>query len=150
MRLAGTWQRLGQDLLARVRRVPSAAAVRVAADVAVRVADVVLVFLVEFVVGHELEGAPPEDDAFFQTEADAFEEERVLQTAVVLEVRVCAQRHVQVLHAEGEVLGECIDCAGVDGREAVDVGVGGGIGGFGGGKGLGEMGEDGCEAIVFV
>lgn len=57
---------------------------------------------------------------------------------------------MQVLHAEGEVLGEGVDCAGVDGGETVDVGVGGGVGCFGGGEGLGEVREDRSEAVIFV
>lgn len=57
---------------------------------------------------------------------------------------------MEVLHAEGEVLGEVVDCAGVDGGEAIDVGVGGRVCGFGGSEGLGEMCEDGGEAVVFV
>lgn len=68
----------------------------------------------------------------------------------MLEVRVAAKGLVQVLHAEGEVLGEGVDGGVVYGGEAVDVGVGGGVGGVGGVEGVGEVGEDGGEAVVFV
>lgn len=105
VRLAGAGQWLGGELLAGVGRVAAAAAVGVAANVAVGVANVVAVLLVELLVGHELEAAPPEDQTFFEREADALQEEGVLQAAEVLEVRVLAEGTVQVLHAEGEVLG---------------------------------------------
>ena len=78
MRLARARRVLRQDLLAAVRGVAAAAAVRVAADVAVDVAYVVAVLLIEGVVGDELEGRAPEDQAVFQAQAEAFEEERVL------------------------------------------------------------------------
>ena len=63
--LAGPWKWLRQELLTRVGCVASSAPVGVASNVAVRVPDVVFVFLLELVVCHELEGAPPEDNAFF-------------------------------------------------------------------------------------
>ena len=68
----------------------------------------------------------------------------------MLEVRVAAEGLVEVLHAEGEVLGECVDGGVVYRGEAVDVCVGGGIGGVGGVEGLGEVGEDGGEAVVLI
>lgn len=105
MAFAGARRVFGQDLLARVRRVASPAAVGVAADVAVRVADVVAVFFVEGVVGDEFEGLAPEDETVFEGEADAFEKEGVLEAAEVFEMRVFAEGGVEVLHAEGEVLG---------------------------------------------
>ena len=86
VRLTGAWEGLGEDLLARVGRVATASAVRVAAYVAVGVANVVAVFFLEFFVRHELEGAPPEDDTFVEAEADSLQEESVLQTTVVLKM----------------------------------------------------------------
>ncbi|KAL8746288.1 MAG: hypothetical protein Q9190_001660, partial [Brigantiaea leucoxantha] len=66
-------------------------------------------------------------------ETDSFEEERVLESAVVFEVRVLAEGGVQVAHAEGEVLlGEGVDAGGGDGRAGerwVEVGEGGVRGG---------------------
>jgi len=150
VRLTSTRQGLGEEFLAGIRCVAAAATVCVAAHVAVGVADVVFVFFLEFLVGDELEAAAPEDEAFVEAEADAFEEEGVLQTPVVLEMRVVAQSVVQVAHAEGEVLGQCVDAVCGDGGETVDVGVGGGVGGVGRCEGLGEVGEDGGEAVVFV
>ena len=74
----GRRQVLGQDALARVRRVAAAAAVGVAADLAVGVAHVVAVVAVELVVGHVAEGAPPVRQAVVERQADALEEQRVL------------------------------------------------------------------------
>lgn len=88
MRLPAPRGVFGQDLLAAEGGVPSAPADRVAADVPVRVPDVVPVFLVEGVVGHELERLAPEDQAVVEAEPDALQEEGVLQTAVVFEVRI--------------------------------------------------------------
>lgn len=102
--LARPRRMLGQNLLTAKRTVATASPVRVAADVAVCVPDVVPVLLVERVVRHLVEGAAPEGEALLQVQADALEEERVLQTAVVLEVSVATQRPVQVGHACGEVL----------------------------------------------
>lgn len=99
VRLTGARQGLRGQLLARVRRIAAATAVGVAADIAVRVTHVVAVLLVELLVRHQLEAAPPEDQALLEREADALQEERVLQTAEVLEVGVLAKCAVQVLHA---------------------------------------------------
>jgi hypothetical protein len=85
--------------------VAAAAAVRVAAHVAVRVPHVVAVFLVERVFSDELERRAPEDEAFLETEPDAFEEERVLlQPAVMLKVAVFPECRVEVFYAEWEGL----------------------------------------------
>lgn len=94
VRLPRAGRMLRQDLLATIRRVAAAPPVRVAADVAVRVPDVVAVFLVEGVVGDEAEGGAPEAQAFVERQADAFEEEGVLQAAEVFEVRVGAEGEV--------------------------------------------------------
>ena len=72
-------------------------------------AYIVLVLFVEFIVGLFLEARAPENEAVFQAQADAFEEEGVLQAAEVLQVVVFAQGEVEVAHAEGEVLGEGVD-----------------------------------------
>ena len=72
-------------------------------------AHVVFVLFVELVVGLFLEARAPENEAVFQAQADAFEEEGVLQPAVMLQVVIFAQVEVEVAHAEGEVLGEGVD-----------------------------------------
>ena len=72
---------LGQDFLAGEGGVAAAAPCGVSADLAVCVSDVVAVFLVERVVGNEFESLAPENKTVFQRQADAFEEERVLQTS---------------------------------------------------------------------
>lgn len=148
MRLPSTGGVFGQDLLARERRIAPPPPRGVPADVPVRVPDVVAVLLVEDVVGVVLEALPPEEDAVVEGQPEAFEEERVLQPREVLEVRVLAQREVQVAHAEGEVRGEGVDGCGGDG------GVEGGVRVRGvcvrRGEVFGEVGEDGGEAVVFV
>ena len=57
-------------------------------------ADVVAVFLVELVIGVVFEALAPEEDAVFQGQADALEEERILQAAKVFEVGVFAEGEV--------------------------------------------------------
>jgi len=86
----------GDDLEAAVGRVRGALAL-----LAVRVADVVRVLLVELVGRDDALGelAPPELQALLQRQADALQEEDVLQAAVVLEVVVGLERLVQVAHA---------------------------------------------------
>ena len=137
VRLARARRVLGQDALAGEGAVALAAAVGVAADVAVGVPHVVAVLLVEgALVRLGGEGAPPEQEALVQAEAQALEEERVLQAPEVAEVRVGAQRAVEVRHAEGEVLrGEGVDGGGVDGS-AGERGVG-----------VGEVGEGSREGV---
>ena len=139
MTLPTAGRMLREDFLAREWRVASATADGVAADVAVRVADVVPVVLGELVVGLGLEGVAPEDEAVFHGEAEAFEEERVLQAAEMLEVAVFAERHVEVSHAEGEVLREGVDRGGVDGNAVGEGGVGVGEVGVWSGEILGEV-----------
>ena len=148
MRLATARRMLGQDLLAREGRIAPPSA-RIPAHVAVGVADVVAVFLVEGIIGDVPEGGAPEAETLVQTQADALQEKGILEAGVVFEVGVLPQREMQVAHAEGEVRGEGIDGGGGGGgagEEAVGVGEGGG----GGGEGFGEVVEDGGEAVVFV
>jgi hypothetical protein len=121
--LTGTGHGLGEKFLAREGCVASPPAIRVAAYIPVGVPHVVFVLFVELVVGHQLEASAPKHNAFFEAEADAFEKERVLQATKVFEVGVATEGLVEVLHAEGEVLGEGVDGAGGDGGEAVDVSV---------------------------
>lgn len=70
---------VGQDLLAREGLVVAAVALE-----AVGVADVVAVFFGEFVVGGGGEGGAPECDGLVGGEADALEEEGVLEAAKML------------------------------------------------------------------
>lgn len=151
--LAGAGEGLGEEFLARVGRVTSAAAVRVAADVAVGVPDIVAVFLVEGVVGDELEAVAPEEEAFVEAEPDALEEEGVLEAGEVFEVVVPAELDVEVAHAEGEMGCEGVDGAGRDGSRHRVVAVEGGIRAVCGarrGEVLGEVFEDGGEPVVLV
>jgi hypothetical protein len=150
MRLAGARRMLGQDLLAAKRTVTPAAAICIAAHVAVAVAHVVAVLLVEGVVADGTETGAPEDERLFQAQADALEEEGVLQAAKVLELAVAAEGAVDVAHAEREVLGEVVnvargDLGAVDGRA-----VAAGVARVGGDEVLGEVVEDGGEAVVLV
>ena len=71
--------------------------------------DVVSVFFVEGVVADALESRSPEYQTVFEGEAEAFEEERVLESGKVFEVCGAAQGLVEVAHAEGEVFAELVD-----------------------------------------
>lgn len=53
--------------------------------------NVVFVLLVEFVVVNFMETPSPEHETFLEIQPDAFEEERVLQTAKVLEMGISAK-----------------------------------------------------------
>lgn len=85
---------LHQDLLAAEGTVTASTTVGVAAHVAVRVTHVVTVLLVEDVVRDFREGGAPEHQAFFQREADAFQEEGILQTPIVLEMGIAPEAAV--------------------------------------------------------
>ena len=52
---------------------------------------IVSIFLVESVVCNELERLTPEDEAVLQRQSNAFEEERILQTAKVFQVTVLSE-----------------------------------------------------------
>lgn len=103
MRLSRTRQWLRKDFLARVRGVPSAATVCVTTHITIHVADIVPVFFCELFVCDEFEGAAPENETFFETETDTFEEEGVLEATVVFEVGVASKNRVEILHAKREV-----------------------------------------------
>lgn len=124
-----------QNLLTRERTITVSPTITIAADITIDVTDVVAVFLVELVVGDFVEGLAPEEKAFFEVETDAFEEEGVLEAAEVFEVRVAAERAVEVLHAEREGGGEGVDGSGGD----VCAGEGGG--------GCAVGGVWGCEVV---
>lgn len=78
MRLTRAGGVLRQNLLAAKRAVPATTAVRVAADIAVRMAHIVTVLLVERVVGDLVEAAAPKSERLLQVQTDALEEQRVL------------------------------------------------------------------------
>ena len=147
--LAASGRVLGQDFLARKRGAAAAAPDCVAAHVAVSVAHVIPIFLVERVIRDQLEALPPEQKTVLHGEPDPLQEERVLQAAEMFQVAVLAERHVQVPHAKREMRGEAVNGGGGDGC-AWEGRVGVGEGGVGSGKILGEMGEDGRQAVVFV
>lgn len=130
MGLTGTRIGIPEDLLARVGRISSSSAVDVAADISVSMADIVLVSRIELVVCKALEGLAPEDDTLLERQSDPLEEERVLKTAVMLEMVVLAQRHVQTAHAEWKMLGQLVDIIGCD-RSAVDNALALGVCGIG-------------------
>lgn len=111
MRLPRPRRVLCQDLLAAERAVPAAASVGVAADVSVRVSHVVPVVLVELVVHDLAERLPPERETLLQVQPDALEEQGVLQAPKVFEMRIAAERPMQMRHAGGEVLREAVDVA---------------------------------------
>lgn len=140
---------LCQNLLAAKGAVAASSPVRVAAHVAVRVTHIVSVVLVELVVGDFVERAAPEHEALLEIQADALEEQRVLQTSEVLEVSVPPEGAVQVGHARREVLGEIVNVGGGD----LGAGRGRRVGRVrrvGGDEILGEVVQDGCQTVVFI
>lgn len=86
MCLAWPGERLCQQLLAGVGGISPASAVAVSPDITIRVTNVVSVFFGELVVCHELEAPSPEHYALFQTQADAFQEQCVLQSPKMLQM----------------------------------------------------------------
>jgi hypothetical protein len=104
MGLSGPWWMLCEDLLTRIRRVAFSSAIGIASNITVGVTDVVSVLLVELVVCDLLESTPPEDQAIFEGQANALQEQGVLQSTEVLQVRVRTQLRMQVFHAEREML----------------------------------------------
>ena len=74
-------------------------------------------------VGYEFEGFPPEDDTLLHVQTDAFQEECVLQSALVLEMAVLPQFAVQVLHAKREVRAQTVNATGVDVCDVADAAV---------------------------
>lgn len=150
MCLARTRRRFCSQLLAGIWRVAAASSICITTDIAVGVADVVSIFLIELVVRHIVEALPPEHQRLLERQTDAFEEERILQTAKMLEVGVFGEGDLKVAHTEWEVLGEAGDGIGSDRgtrHTAVARVV---IGAAWGGEVLGEMVEDGRKAVVFV
>lgn len=73
--------------------------------------DVVAVFFVEFVFcdGTSGEGSAPEEEGFFNGEANAFEEKGVLETAKVFEMFVAPEGLVEVHHTCWKVGGEGVN-----------------------------------------
>jgi hypothetical protein len=84
VRLARSRRVFCQDLLAAERAIPVPSPIRITAHIPIRVTYVISVLLVEGVVCDLVESLPPEGEAFFQIESDAFQEERVLQPSIVL------------------------------------------------------------------
>lgn len=149
MSVPGSGRALREDLLAAVGTIASTSAVGVTTNVAIGMADIVAIFLVERIVRDFAEPLPPKDQAFVQVEADSFEEESVLKAAVMLQMSIAAKRAVKVGHAGREMLGQGIDVAGRD------VGADGGrrlgeIGGIGGDEVLREVVEDRRKTFVLV
>lgn len=96
---------LCEDLLTRKGGVAAAPTDGISTNVAVRMADVVAVLLVEGVVCYESEGLAPEDQAVLHRQTEPFEEKGVLQAAKMFKMIIFAQGHVKVTHAERKVLG---------------------------------------------
>jgi hypothetical protein len=84
MRLARPRRMFRQNLLAAVRRIPIAPTIRVASHIAVRVTDIISIFFIKCIVCDLRERGAPEYKAFFEVKTNAFQEERVLEAAVVL------------------------------------------------------------------
>jgi hypothetical protein len=74
MALARAGGVLGQDLLAAEGAVAVAPPIAVPSHIAIRVADIIPILLVECIVRDLAEALSPEDQAFFEIQTDAFEE----------------------------------------------------------------------------
>ena len=148
VRLARPRRVLGQDLLAAEGTVPPAPPVRIATHVAVHVPDVVSVFLVEGVIGDLVEALSPEEETLLHVQADTLEEETVLEPAKMFEVGVPPEGAVEMRHAHGKVLRECVDVArrylGASRRRTTAVA------GIWSGKILGEVVKDRRDTVVLV
>lgn len=98
-----------QNLLARVRRVASAAPDGISPHITIYMAHIVSILLVESIIGDQLEGLSPEDKTILQRKPNTLEKEGVLQSTKMLQVTVLAESQMQVPHAQREVLGQSID-----------------------------------------
>lgn len=81
-----------QNLLTAQRAIPATATVGVASNVAIDMANIVPILLVECIIGDVAETLAPEQQTLFQVEADALQEKRVLETPIVLEMSIAAER----------------------------------------------------------
>jgi hypothetical protein len=149
MGIARAGRMLHEDLLAAIRAVSTTTTVRVTADLAVHVPHIVLVFFVELVVRDLAERRSPEVQRLVDAEANALQEQRVLQAAIVFEVRVPPERAVEVGHAGGEVLGKVVDIAGCDVGAVRSEGAGE-VGAVGGDEALAQVVQDRLQPVIFV
>lgn len=94
VRFPRTRRMFSENLLAAVGTIPATPPVGVTSHVAIHVPYVVTVVFVELVVCLVLEGCPPEDKALLEIKTDTLEEETVLETAKVFEMRIAAQGFV--------------------------------------------------------
>lgn len=95
---------LCEDLLTAEWAVPVAAPVRVPANIAIGVPDVVPVVFVELIIRNLVEGLPPKRQTLLQIQSNTLQEQRVLQATKVLEVGVATEGPVKVRHAGWEML----------------------------------------------
>jgi len=114
--LSATWGVFCQDLLAREWGIASTPASSVTTDIAVHVANVVFIVFVELVVCLKLKRLAPKYETVLHGKPNAFEEKRVLETTEVLQMAILPQRHMQIAHAKGKLLGQGVDGRGINGR----------------------------------
>jgi hypothetical protein len=145
------WTRgvLCKDLLTTERAITTSSAIWIATHIAVYMADVVSVFLVERLVIDLAEAAPPEDQTLLEVESNALEEQGVLQSAEMLEMGIFSKGSVEMGHASWEMLWEVVDVACGD-LGAVWCWSAGHVRGVGGNEVLGKVVEDGSESVVLV
>ena len=99
MGFASSWWMLGQDLLTRVRRVATTTAVGVSSNIAINMAHVIPVLLIEGIVCDLIEGLTPEHQAIFQVKTDTLQEEGILQSSEMLKMAILSESSVKMLHA---------------------------------------------------
>jgi hypothetical protein len=95
---------LGKNLLTAERTISAASSIRIPANIAVCVTNVVPVFLVEGIICNLVKAAPPKHEAFFQVQTNTLEEQSVLETTVVFKMSITTQGSMEVGHAGGEML----------------------------------------------
>jgi hypothetical protein len=111
MRLARSRRVFSQDLLATERAISIPSPIAIPAYIAVGMPHIIAIFLIKLIIRDLIKPTPPEHKAFLEIQAYAFEEECILQPAIVFEMRVPPQRTVEVLHAQREGRGERVDVA---------------------------------------
>lgn len=123
--------------LARERTIPLPPPTRIATHIAISMTDIIPILLIEFLIHNQSKTPPPKPETLLQTQAYALQKQRILQPAEMFQMRVFSEGHVQILHAEGEMLGEGVNGGGGyggAGEERVGVAEGGGGGAEGGGE----------------
>lgn len=130
---------LRKDLLAGERTIAPSPPIPITPYISVRMPDIIPILFIKRIIRHCTKPTAPVLQRVRQRQTQTLEEERILQTRVVLEVVCRRQCGAEGRHAEREVGDE----RGDRGRGYGPCCHGGRGGGGGGEEGGGEVGEDG-------